>query len=372
MAPSAILFVLSFLACLTIRLVSAELRNVTIDDASPAVDYYPLSEWNARPGACSSCQADPDASQAYDGTWHDTSYDPGQSAAPLNATLTFNGSAVYVYCIISHSSGDPDGNTDLHFMIDDDVVGSTNIPPTGLSTYSYNYLVYSGQFPMGQHTLTVVNGQDGGPWSMILLDYIIYTAGSDLDKPETTQSTATDTVTEIATSSGGHSSATPSVSNASDAADGSKSQTHIIVIVAVVVGTLLILAVAAFFALWRYRSRGRIHLRTPEPFDLLSSPLPGSETQMPPVVPSGSRPILVGPLQSNAEDVSDPEVLVYTTPVPRASHVHPRADEGARDYPSERNKAAGGTNVRSTWSMNSLESYVSMPPSYYSASGRGV
>lgn len=251
------------------------------------------------------------------------------------------GSAVYVYCIISHSSSDPDGESDLQFMIDGDIVGSANITPTGSSTYSYNYLVYSGQFPTGQHTLTVINGQDGGPRSMILLDYIVYTNGSDSDftssssssssistttMTHTSSGAATDTVTESKNSSGGSSSAksstsslngstatsstpsnqtsmaiqaspstethtpnvpgstssqgstTPSASNTStgtlrsNATSSSSSQTRTVVLVAVVLGTVLILAIAALFVLWRRRSARQTHTRTARPFQQLSSP----------------------------------------------------------------------------------------------------
>lgn len=177
---AARVLVLSFLALLWTPLALAGTQNLTIDDADPRFSYSPSGKWTARPGPCSGCQAEPNSSLAYDGTWHDTTFVNGQDLTPFNATVSFSGSAVYVYCIISHAQSDPDGNTDMQFMIDGEIVGSANIPPTGEATYSYNYLVYSGQFAEGQHTLTVVNGQEGGPTSLALLDYIKYTTEVEL------------------------------------------------------------------------------------------------------------------------------------------------------------------------------------------------
>lgn len=83
---------------------------------------------------------------------------------------------MYVYCIISNSDANPDGNSDLWFVIDGDMVGSFSRVPPGGSAFLYNYNVYANdQLPMGAHTLTVINGQTNGLTSLILLDYVVYT-----------------------------------------------------------------------------------------------------------------------------------------------------------------------------------------------------
>ena len=54
------------------RYARAALQNVTIDDTNNGgqITYKPDGYWNG-PG-CSSCDAHPDPSQAFEGTWSDT------------------------------------------------------------------------------------------------------------------------------------------------------------------------------------------------------------------------------------------------------------------------------------------------------------
>ncbi|THG99434.1 hypothetical protein EW026_g2911 [Hermanssonia centrifuga] len=132
--------------------VSAGLVNITVDDTNPdpltgaVFDYSPL---------------------AYDGTWHDATYDPtfdpsnpGKSVAQT-ASLQYNGSAFYVYGILSESTSDPGSIADIVFLIDGQPIGKFVYTPPGIAGgYSFNVLLYGNDtIPQGQHTFTIQNGE---------------------------------------------------------------------------------------------------------------------------------------------------------------------------------------------------------------------
>lgn len=152
--------------------------NISVDDASPMWTYTGL--WRARgPGfPCSACVQNPDPSQAFDNTWHDT------SAISATASITFNGISVSVYAILPVNTS---------FAIIDQYgfslngVASTpfNINATG--NYIYNTRIFSASSldPGSSTTLSIaMTGQ-----STILLDYLVYDNGApgnsqSLAKPE--------------------------------------------------------------------------------------------------------------------------------------------------------------------------------------------
>lgn len=72
-------------------------KNVTVDDTNgdqstgAQVTYTPSENWSLGP-SCPDCDAHPDPSQMLDGTWHDTTFIPGETQSQgLNASITFNG-----------------------------------------------------------------------------------------------------------------------------------------------------------------------------------------------------------------------------------------------------------------------------------------
>ena len=85
------------------------------------------------------------------------------------------GSAVYVFCILSDSGHNPNGNTDMTFFIDDKQVGNFTRTPSGDKSYHYNSLVYSNaDLNHGPHIFrleTALSRQQ----ALVLLDYLIYT-----------------------------------------------------------------------------------------------------------------------------------------------------------------------------------------------------
>ncbi|KAI1797505.1 hypothetical protein LXA43DRAFT_877148 [Ganoderma leucocontextum] len=164
---------------------SAALINITVDDTfgdpftGNQILYEPQGAWQLGQ-SCSTCTAHPDKSLAFNGTWHDSTFNdaglPDADQLPT-ATFSFVGVAVYVFCIVTHSFTSPFGSSDMSFLIDNALVGTFQQPPTGDSTSFYNVSVYvNDSLSPGQHTITIVNGEINGNKSLTLLDYIVYTS----------------------------------------------------------------------------------------------------------------------------------------------------------------------------------------------------
>ncbi|EMD35836.1 hypothetical protein CERSUDRAFT_96059 [Gelatoporia subvermispora B] len=167
-------------------LALAAVRNISIDDTfgDPVTGehfvYTPPDFWNVGQD-CSSCQAHPDAAQAFGGTWHDASsgFGPGNTR---NATVAFNGTSLYVYCILALDDGAL-GNVDMTFYIDGNYAGEYYIatPANAAAlTYKYSALVFhTDNLPPGNHHFTIVDGQMSENKPLILFDYVQYTTYTD-------------------------------------------------------------------------------------------------------------------------------------------------------------------------------------------------
>ncbi|KAF5377227.1 hypothetical protein D9615_006346 [Tricholomella constricta] len=179
----------------------AALQNITIDDtvADPLsgqkIIYQPTGAWNS--GAdCIRCTARPDESEAFNGTWHDSTFNslPGSNDYPntvISASAAFNGTAVYVVCILARTTSGPTGNSDMTFLIDGDIVGTFVKPAPGTTGFDYNVTVYSNtSLAPGTHTITVQNGHVNGPKSLVILDRIVYTTNIPGDQPSKTNTGA--------------------------------------------------------------------------------------------------------------------------------------------------------------------------------------
>ncbi|KAK7694205.1 hypothetical protein QCA50_001385 [Cerrena zonata] len=158
----------------------ANLVNVTVDDAGSdpytgaQIVYSPSNAWSLGP-ACTVCTAHPDPKRAFNGTWHDGFFDPNTNNV-LTASFQFDGSALYVNCILSHLGSNPDGTTNMLFFLDGEFMGSYQQFPNGDPTYEFNTMVYANSsIPNGHHTFTIQNGQLQAPGSLVLLDSIMYT-----------------------------------------------------------------------------------------------------------------------------------------------------------------------------------------------------
>ncbi|KAI0700420.1 hypothetical protein BC835DRAFT_416699 [Cytidiella melzeri] len=244
--------------------------NITVDDnamdsvtGSTVIVYSPADRWSLGP-TCSVCAIHPDASDASNGTWHDTAYDASDDALdiPQTASLSFKGTAVYVYAIQSHLS-DPNCNADQSFWIDGVFITNYTLAPTGSPSFDYNVLLYKNEtLEDGSHTLMLQNGWVGGPHSQILLDYIVYTSTDSTTSPSPSSSSSTaSTGTQMPSSSiSSPSQLSSSTASPSAAAStgASTTSTHTVTILASILGVVcvlfLVVAVMLFY-FWR-RIRG--------------------------------------------------------------------------------------------------------------------
>ncbi|EIW63910.1 uncharacterized protein TRAVEDRAFT_103850, partial [Trametes versicolor FP-101664 SS1] len=159
--------------------------NRTIDDQNgdsvsgakptygPSID--PASNWTQ--GAnCTSCHLLPnkviDVSQVFDGTWHDSTYHPGDPDHTVDAAFT--GTAVYVFFIVPNFVQSTTTLVNVSFSIDGTFYGKYEHIPDTSSTVLYNQLVF--------HTTDLVNADhtieiraSGSNASLILFDNMIYT-----------------------------------------------------------------------------------------------------------------------------------------------------------------------------------------------------
>ena len=157
------------------RTIDDELGDV-VTGAKP--QYSPHGVWN-QGTRCSSCHigtSQVDVSQTFDGTWHDGTYFVGQPDIEVRATFT--GTAVYVYFIVPGSLPSIFTFMNTTFFIDDEPVGQFTHPPDAAADISYRVPVYTNNtLANSEHTLLM--RATGTNTSLILFDYIVYTAEAD-------------------------------------------------------------------------------------------------------------------------------------------------------------------------------------------------
>ncbi|KAJ7592362.1 hypothetical protein C8J56DRAFT_523030 [Mycena floridula] len=206
----------------------AVLTNRTVDDAFGGDSQVGLTYSPDRPGAwisggsCATCShglADPDAGQAFGGTWHDDTQDSDLDPDQSFLEISFEGTAVYVFCIIANNLGDGVGTkADYSFTLD----GATSNPSflhtsDGTATqYFYNVLVHSSTgLSNGRHTLRVtINGGAGvSGSSLILFDYAVITFDDGTAAPTSSTAIKVTTAATSPTSTATSTSTTPASSS---------------------------------------------------------------------------------------------------------------------------------------------------------------
>ncbi|TCD62934.1 hypothetical protein EIP91_006196 [Steccherinum ochraceum] len=305
--------------------IDAVLVNVTVDDdgvdslTGSAIVYEPLDRWNVGQN-CTGCFAQPDPNRAWNYTWHDGTFKPGESPDTLNATFQFSGTALWVYCILAPGNVNPNLSADSYmtFWIDGGVVGTFHQSALSVTAYTPNYLVYhTTSMPNAAHTFMLQNGQPGGTdQTLVLLDYLIYSYDDGKPSPTTSAGTATQTAPLGGTS-------------------GKSSNTHTVAIIVpiVVVAALIALGVYAYF--WRRRR----HLRMEA--ERLQFQPPVSFTA--PVPPITERPMRV------ISEKGSPGVVLQYSPVA-----------------TDANGASGsGTNLMTPDSYVQVQAEDAGPPSYH-------
>ncbi|KAJ7184507.1 hypothetical protein C8R46DRAFT_1208700 [Mycena filopes] len=163
------------------------ISNRTIDDVSgdsvtgALPTYIPASSW--RPGStCPDCKVHPNASLAFDHTWHDNSQLPGR--APVSLSLDFVGTAIYVFCIVPAIQDGVVSRYSLNFSLDDGASQGTFLYiPTSSTDLLYNVSVVSlPSLDNKAHNL-LVSTDDSVNGSIFLFDYAVYTTVEGEDPP---------------------------------------------------------------------------------------------------------------------------------------------------------------------------------------------
>ncbi|KAJ7657752.1 hypothetical protein DFH06DRAFT_1197056 [Mycena polygramma] len=181
MAPpfaSAALCLLAFLATPT----WAVLTNITVDDTNSTFWTFvgvPGSAWNAiTPSTpCPGCTAQPDATQAFNSTWHD--------GTDISGWVIFQGAAIYIYGInIPDTAG-----TNISFQINNTSTEGFYLYPLGSTGTAYNVPFFSATNldPSVQHNASFSGQALRGGSGAMLLDYAVIT----VDQPEPVTTSAT-------------------------------------------------------------------------------------------------------------------------------------------------------------------------------------
>lgn len=237
--------------------VRGTLVNRTIDDTlgdpttGVSIKYTPSNQWNLGQD-CQICLVHLDPSKPYLGTWHDVSwYPPNNGDNVLQAQTEFTGSAVYVYGMLKL-----DWISDCSFFIDGQHVGTyQRNPDKGAEGIQYNTLFYANNtLTHGSHQLTIqAGGMVTGNYTLLLLDYIIYTFDDSLPNNPSPSTTSTEPA-QATQSNGQGSDQSVSVSKTSPA----------VIIVGTVCGILAAAILIALIILFCYRRARRSNPNPPQ------------------------------------------------------------------------------------------------------------
>ena len=190
------------LFCVLIRILpsyaSTLFINRTIDDqlGDPVTGikpiYLPDGPWNFGP-TCTHCNLNTmviDKSHVFEGTWHDVLYRVGDSTPTVS--LSFLGTAVYVYFIVANTVPETTTLVNVSFYLDGNegsADGTFFHAPDSTTNVEYNVLAFARRTLANHaHTLVIISG-GGSSESVMLFDYMVYTAEID-DTPATRSPTS--------------------------------------------------------------------------------------------------------------------------------------------------------------------------------------
>lgn len=155
--------------------------NQTVDDekgdslTGEQPSYGPDGAW-AQGAECSTCNINTklvDVNSVFDSTWHDSTHHPGDPDRVI--TITFNGTAVYVFHLIANVISGTTTFTNLTFHIDGEQVGSfTHTPDDTHDTILYRVPVYQNE-SLSNAVHTLETRASGPTDSLVLFDFIAYT-----------------------------------------------------------------------------------------------------------------------------------------------------------------------------------------------------
>ncbi|KZT68205.1 hypothetical protein DAEQUDRAFT_712398 [Daedalea quercina L-15889] len=167
----------ALLLLIVCRLTLAAVTNRTIDDeyGDSVTGRRPIYDgpWNYGP-ACPGCFVQPSPKDVFMSSWHDTTTSLQNDHQTIS--LLFNGTAVWVYCVVPNYVQSATTFVNISFNLDGAPVGTyMHQPDESSDVYSYNVTVYSNtDLANTQHTLVMWAVQGSGP-SLLLFDWAEYT-----------------------------------------------------------------------------------------------------------------------------------------------------------------------------------------------------
>ncbi|CCM02805.1 uncharacterized protein FIBRA_04916 [Fibroporia radiculosa] len=175
--------------------VSSVSMNATIDDengdsVTGAKPIYSGTNWNYGPG-CPGCKAQPDIDDTFDRSWHDFTAHPTDTG-PHTITLTFTGTAIWIYCVIPNYIEGVTTLTNVSINLDGkDVDLYTHMPLEDTTEMYYNVSIYTNtDLANAMHTVVLMPTYEVNA-SIILFDWAQYTY--EEDPPSTQPQSATPT-----------------------------------------------------------------------------------------------------------------------------------------------------------------------------------
>lgn len=170
---------------LLVRFSLATLTNRTIDDSNgdSVTGLQPVfapasGAWHTGQ-SCPGCLVQPDENQVFDHTWHGVTASP-PDPSPRNVTLTFNGTALWVFCVIPNYVEWATTFANLSFELDGQPVGTYSHIPSQSEALQYNVSVYSNTaLENAEHEFVMTARRDVNA-SFLAFDWAMYTYDSDI------------------------------------------------------------------------------------------------------------------------------------------------------------------------------------------------
>ncbi|KAH9922671.1 uncharacterized protein B0H18DRAFT_508385 [Fomitopsis serialis] len=238
--------------------------NRTIDDfygdsATGAIPLY-SDGWNYGP-QCSGCFIQPAIGETFDQSWHDVTASP-TDPAPKTVTLSFNGTAIWVYGVVPNYVEYATTLVNVSFELDGKVVGLYTHAPSASVGYIYNVTLYSNTaIANGQHTLVMTPQRESNS-SYLAFDWAQYTF-EDVVSSSSSATTQVASTARAGTTSSQTTVPSPSGSSVTASVSLSSSRTPFGAIAGGVIGGLGLLAIIALVFFWhrRYRHSGADKIR---------------------------------------------------------------------------------------------------------------
>ncbi|KAL4252905.1 hypothetical protein ABKN59_003567 [Abortiporus biennis] len=165
------------------QLTLAEWVNRTIDDqlgdaiTGLQVTYTSSAGLWVQGATCDHCAFHPSNASAFDGTWHDGSRTPQHDEQPLEFTVKFNGTAIYLFNIAVRLT-----LTDVNFTLDGSYLGRYTQFFNVTDQYLYNVPIFAlDSIPYSEHTLVV--SAFGPNYTIVFFDYALYTTNTSISDP---------------------------------------------------------------------------------------------------------------------------------------------------------------------------------------------